>query len=139
MHGSLVKNSATASWGNVSNSFPVLGWNFVGPGTGTVAKLTATITPTLLNEFVFSYTGDHIFLTNFGPGAAVRPASSTQGALFNNGFGGKLSGIQLTEAGGAYNGGFNSDPGIAPWNNANPTYTYRDNASKLLGKLSLHL
>jgi hypothetical protein len=52
-------------------------------------------------------------------------------------FASKLSGIQLTEAGGAYGGGFNSDPGIAPWNNANPTYTFRDNVSKLIGNHNL--
>jgi hypothetical protein len=136
IHDSWVQNTATPTWGNVTNTYPVLGWNFVGPGTGAVAKLTATITPTLLNEFVFSYTADHIFLTNFGPGAIARPASMNMTGLFPN-FGNKLSGIQLTEGGGAYGGGFNSDPGIAPWNNANPTYTYRDNATKLLGNHSL--
>jgi hypothetical protein len=136
IHDSWVENTATPSWGNVTNTFPVLGWNFVGPGTGAVAKLTATITPTLLNEFVFSYTADHIFLTNVGPGAVARPASMNMTGLFPN-FGNKLTGIQLTEAGGAYGGGFNSDPGIAPWNNANPTYTYRDNVTKLIGKHTL--
>jgi Carboxypeptidase regulatory-like domain len=138
IHDSWVQNTATPTWGNVTNTFPVLGWNFVGPGTSAVAKLTATITPTLLNEFVFSYTADHIFLTNFGPGAIPRPASMTMTGLFPN-FGNKLSGIQLTEGGAspAYGGGFNSDPGIAPWNNANPTYTYRDNVSKLVGNHNL--
>jgi hypothetical protein len=134
IHDSWVQNTATPSWGNVTNTFPVLGWNFVGPGTGAVAKLTATITPTLLNEFVFSYTADHIFLTNVGPGAIARPASMNMTGLFPN-FANKLTGLQLQEGGSspAYGGGFNSDPGIAPWNNANPTYTFRDNMSKLFG------
>jgi len=136
IHDSWVQNTATPTWGNVTNTFPVLGWNFVGPGTSAVARVTATITPTLLNEFVFSYTADHIFLTNFGPGAIARPASMNMTGLFPN-FGNKLSGIQLTEGGGAYGGGFNSDPGIAPWNNANPTYTFRDNVSKLIGNHNL--
>jgi hypothetical protein len=136
IHDSWVQNTATPTWGNVTNTFPVLGWNFVGPGTSAVARVTATVTPTLLNEFVFSYTADHIFLTNFGPGSIARPASMNMTGLFPN-FGNKLSGIQLTEGGGAYGGGFNSDPGIAPWNNANPTYTFRDNVSKLIGNHNL--
>jgi hypothetical protein len=136
IHDSWVQSTATPTWGNVTNTFPVLGWNFVGPGTSAVAKLTTTLTPTLLNEFVFSYTADHIFLTNFGPGAISRPASMNMTGLFPD-FGNKLTGIQLSEGGTAYGGGFNSDPGIAPWNNANPTYTYRDNISKLIGNHNL--
>jgi hypothetical protein len=42
-----------------------------GTGNQRVARVTATISPTLLNEFVFSYTADHIFLTNTGPGASL--------------------------------------------------------------------
>jgi hypothetical protein len=140
IHDSWVQDTATPSWGNVTNTFPVLGWHFVGPGTSAVAKLTATVTPSLLNEFVFSYTADHIFLTNVGPGAIARPPSMNMTGLFPN-FGNKLSGIQLTEGGTspAYGGGFNSDPGIAPWNNANPTYTYRDNVTKIVRTHTLQL
>src|SRR5712664_3545801 len=49
-------------------SFPTIQTNFVGPGTSALARLTATISPSLLNEFVASYTTDHITLTNTGPG-----------------------------------------------------------------------
>src|SRR5438477_2552664 len=45
-------------------SFPTIQTNFVGPGTSALARLTATISPSLLNEFVASYNTDHITLTN---------------------------------------------------------------------------
>lgn len=58
------------------------------------------------------------------------------GALFNNGFGGKLPSISLNHNS-AYNGGANGvlaqDTGYFPWNNANPTYTLRDNVTKIIG------
>ncbi len=48
-------------------------------------------------------------------------------------FGGKLPAIQLN-TNTAYGGGFGQDTGYFPWTNANPTYTYRDNLTKILGK-----
>ena len=98
-----------------------------------VASVTATATPTLLNEFVFSYTTDHITLVPIG--AWQRPAGMTLG-LFQNGFGGKVPGITL---GGGIYGGIAEDPGYLPNGpyNSNPTYTYRDNMTKILGKHNL--
>jgi carboxypeptidase family protein len=114
-------------------SFPTLQTNFNGPSVGMVARLTATLSPTLLNEFVASYTTDHINLTLIGPWQ--RPANMTFG-LFNNGGGGKVAGIGL--AGGAFDG-LSEDPGYIPNGplNSNPTYTYRDNVTKIVGTHSL--
>jgi Carboxypeptidase regulatory-like domain/TonB-dependent Receptor Plug Domain len=116
-------------------SFPTIQTNFVGPGTSALARLTANINPTLLNEFVFSYTTDHITLTNIGPGAVPRPASMTMTGLFPN-FGGKLPGIELTgEAPGATNspyGTLEEDNAYIPWSNSNPTYTLRDAVTKVV-------
>ncbi len=116
-------------WGVGNSAFNNINTNFVGPGTSFVARLTANVTPTLLNEFVASYTGDHIFLTILN--APALPASFPMGSLFNNGFGGKLPGIQLG-SNTAYGGSFGQDTGYFPWNNANPTYTYRDNVTKII-------
>ncbi len=118
-------------------SFPTVQTNFVGPGTSTVVRLTANATPTLVNEFVFSYNDDHIFLTNTGPGAVSRSSINpplTMTGLFP--FSDNLPGINVI-GGGAYGGGFAEDPSNIPWNNANPTYTFKDNVSKLVGKHSL--
>jgi hypothetical protein len=118
-------------WGNGTSSFENIQTNFVGPGTSFVARLNANISPTLLNEFVASYTADHIFLTgtNEPPGLPT----GAMGAIFNNGFGGKLPAIQLNGNADVY-GGLGQDTGYFPWNNANPTYTYRDNLTKIVGK-----
>ena len=115
-------------------SFPTVQTQFIGPGTSTVLRLTTTATPTLLNEFVFSYTADHIFLTNTGAGAVARPSSMTMTGIFPN-FGNKLPGFKVD--GNAAYGTMEEDNGFIPWNNANPTYTLRDNVSKLVGTHNL--
>jgi len=117
-------------WGNGNTNFQNVTTNFVGPGSSFVARLNANISPTLLHEFVASYTADHIFLTTGGP--VGLPAGFSMGSIFNNGFGGKLPAIQL-QTNNAYGGSFAQDSGYFPWHNANPTYTYRDNMTKILG------
>ncbi len=116
-------------WGVGTSSFNNINTNFVGPGTSFVARLTANVTPTLLNEFVASYTADHIDLSILN--APALPASFPMGSLFDNGFGGKLPGIQL-QSNIAYGGSFGQDTGYFPWTNSNPTYTYRDNVTKIV-------
>ena len=98
-----------------------------------VARLTATLSPTLLNEFVASYTTDHITLIPVG--AWQRPASMTFG-LFPGADQGKVPGISLG-GGGLFN--FQEDVGYLPNGpyNSNPTYTYRDNVTKIIGKHNL--
>jgi hypothetical protein len=118
-------------WGVGTSSFQNINTNFVGPGTSFVARLTANVTPTLLNEFVASYTADHIDLTALNNPAL--PGTFPMGALFANGFGGKLPSIQIN-TNTAYGGGFGQDTGYFPWTNANPVYTYRDNLTKIFGK-----
>jgi hypothetical protein len=122
-----------ALWGN-GTSFQNITTDFVGPGTSFVARLNANITPTLLNEFVASYTGDHIFLTTGGP--VGLPSGFAMGSIFSNGFGGKLPAISVG-SNNAYGGTFTSDTGYFPWHNANPTYTYRDNVTKVVGTHAL--
>ena len=119
-------------WGTGSSNFQDIHTKFVGPGSSFVARLTANITPTLLNEFVASYTADHIFLTAVNNPAL--PSPFPMGAIFKNGFGGKLPSITLS-SNLAYGGGngLSQDTGYFPWNNANPVYTYRDNVTKIVG------
>ena len=73
------------------------------------------------------------------PGAPTCGAQATytacgMGYIFNNGFnGGRTPGIIFQGSNGAYGGhGFASDTGYAPWNQANPTYNARDDASKTI-------
>ncbi len=114
-------------------TFPTVQTNFNGPGVSMVARLTATASPTLLNEFVASYTTDHISTSLIGPWQ--RPSGFLPIGIFDNGFGGKVTGISV--AGGQYS--FAEDPGYVPNGplNSNPTYTYRDNVTKIIGKHNL--
>jgi hypothetical protein len=126
-------------WGNGTSNFQNIQTNFVGPGTSFVARLNANISPTLLNEFVASYTGDHIFLTALNNPAL--PSSFAMGSLFpsqNPLFGNKLPSIDL-EGNTAYGSSLAQDTGYFPWNNANPTYTYRDNLTKIIGTHTLQM
>jgi len=125
-------------WTN-GTSFPTIQTNFVGPATSLVARLTATASPTLLNEFVFSYTTDHIVLTSTGtpnPNAWQRTGYNGGNLFPQVNTGNKIPGIQLS--GGIYDG-IAEDVGYIPNGpyNSNPTYTYRDNVTKIIGKHNL--
>ena len=144
IHDSWDTVTATPLWTNIG-SFPTVQTNFVGPATALVARFTATASPTLLNEFVFSYTTDHITLTSTGtpnPNAWKRPPNLPIGSLFpQTDNGGKLPGFQVSGGtGGVYgSSGFGQDPGYIPNGpyNSNPTYTYRDNVTKNIGRHNL--
>jgi len=135
IHDSWTTVVPTPLWTN-GTSFPTVQNNFNGPGVSLVARLTSTIKPTLLNEFVFSYTTDHIILHSVGNWQ--RGPNVTIGGIFQNGFNGTLPGINLV-GGNAYGGGFAEDPGYIPNGtyNSNPTYTLRDNVTKIIGQHNL--
>ena len=130
----------TPEWGVVQNSFPTIQSQFNGPGISMLAHLTTTFSPSLLNEFVFNFTSDHITMNNVDSNGASwqRPADLTIGYLFNNGFGNKVPGIVVGGSNAAYGGnGFAVDPGYLPWHHTNPTYNFRDDLSKVIGKHTL--
>ncbi len=134
IHDSWDTVTAVPLWTN-AGTFPTIQTAFKGPGVSLVTRLSSTFSPTLLNEFVFSYTTDHIVLNNVG--AWKRPDNMTIGDLFGGNGHGIIPGINLV--GDAYGGGFGEDPGYIPNGiyNSNPTYTYRDNVSKIIGKHNL--
>ena len=147
IHDSWDTTQATPEWGYVVNSFPTVQNRLNGPGTSMVVRLTNTITPTLLNEFVVSYANSHITIKNAnGPGANLQPipqcaagqTTSCINYLFNNGLGGKPPGIVIAGTNAVYGGnGFVVDPAYAPWDHTNPTYSLGDNLSKSIGKHTL--
>ncbi len=136
IHDSWSTVTPTTLWS--TGSFPTINTDFGGPGTSFVTQLTQNLSPTLLNETILGYTADHIILNNTG--TWQRPSSMTMTGLFDNGFGGKLSGISIC-CNSAYGGGFGEDPGFidpaAPNYNANPIYTLRDMVSKISGNHNL--
>jgi hypothetical protein len=124
------------SWGTVNsaptfqtNSFPTVQNSFTGPGIDMVANLTYAATPSLVNEFVADYTTDHITLTNISTGIARQDFAGN--GFFDNGFADVLPSITVG-GGTAYGGGFNVGTGYFPWQNSNPTYSYRDTLTKTL-------
>jgi Carboxypeptidase regulatory-like domain/TonB-dependent Receptor Plug Domain len=124
------------SWGTVNsaptfqtNSFPTVQNSFTGPGIDMVANLTYAATPSLVNEFVADYTTDHITLTNISTGIGRQDFAGN--GFFDNGFAGVLPSISVG-GGTAYGGGFNVGTGYFPWQNSNPTYSYRDTLTKTL-------
>lgn len=129
IHDSWNTITPTALWSG--DTFPTEKTNFVGPGQSLVAHLASSLSPTLLNEFTFSFTEDKIFLTPVG--VVARPSSMTMTGLFNN-FGGKLPGVSV---GSPY--GFTADAAGYPWVNSNPTYTYRDQIAKIAGPHNLYI
>jgi hypothetical protein len=134
IHDSWDQDYPVPLWTN-GVTFPTIQTNFNGPGVSMVARVTATASPTLLNEFVASYTTDHITTSLIGPWQ--RPSGFPPIGIYNNGFGGKVPGIMLS--GGQYN--FAEDPGYVPNGplNSNPTFTFRDNLTKIVGPHNLQL
>jgi hypothetical protein len=143
---------------NTVNSFPTVQNKFVGPGISAVAGLSHTITPTLLNQITASFMNSHITLANVnGPGGAdyQRPSALGQpggacqvllhgaltcpmGTIFDNGFGGKAPGLVIGGNNSEYGGlGFTVDTGFMPWEHTNPTYSFRDDVSKVIRKHTL--
>jgi hypothetical protein len=112
-----------------TNAFPTVTNAFKGPGVDMVANLTYAASPTLVNEFVADYTTDHITLTNNTPD--IGRQNFTGNGFFDNGYGGVLPNLILT-GGSAYGGGFTVNTGYFPWQNSNPTYSYRDTITKTL-------
>jgi len=132
----------TPQWGTVTNSFPTVQSTFNGPGLSMLTHLTNTFSPSLLNEFVFSYTTDHITLQNVEANGVQyqRPPNLALGYIFNNGFGDKLPGIVIGGNNQAYGGfGFAVDPGYLPWHHTNPTFNFHDDLSKVIGKHTLQM
>ncbi len=110
-------------------TFPTIQTSFTNPGVNMVARLTANVSPTLLNEFVATYTTDHIgtHLT----GAWQRGNVPSSLGLYDNGFNGEVPGVSLVDS--QFN--FAEDPGYVPEGplNSNPTFTIRDNVTKIVG------
>jgi hypothetical protein len=117
-------------------AFPTIQTGFKNPGISLVARLTATVSPTLLNEFVASYTTDHISTTLSGPWQ--RGSAFGNLGIYDNGYGfnaPEVPGVSLVDS--LYN--FAEDPGYVPEGplNSNPTVTFHDNVTKIVGSHNL--
>jgi hypothetical protein len=161
VHDSWDTVTLAPQWGVVQNSFPTVENQLNGPGLNIVVSLAQTLPHGFTNLISGSYEVEHISLAPqpgvgvtsinrpavldapcaqvSAPGTGLFPSTLTEcpmGYIFNNGFGGnKLPGLAFQGTNGAYGGhGFAADTGYAPWNQANPTFSLRDDASKTIGK-----
>ena len=159
IHDAWNTTTLTPQWGVVQNSFPTVENKLDGPGIDMVVTLTQTLPHGFLNRIDLSYAQEHITLApqpGVGVSSLQRPAaldapcsvvtSGSQsvtncpmGYIFANAASApgapKMPGLLFQGTNGAYGGhGFAADTGYAPWDQRNPTYVLRDDASKMVGK-----
>jgi hypothetical protein len=156
----------TPQWGVVRNTFPTVQNSFVGPGTSFTHTISPTLLNELVVSYVDSNitltdqngpggaqfqrnsTLDQPLVTDpsapgqCNPSLSVDPATGFPqcaiGYIFNNGFGGKMPGVNFLGTNAAYGGeGFAADPSYMPWSHTNPTYSLRDDVGKAVGKHTL--
>ena len=140
IHDSWDTTVLTPQWGYVQNSFPTIQNRLNGPGISLVARLTDTISSSMLNDFFVSYVDSHITIANKLASGVSLPAidncavtgqAPCMGYIFNNGAGGKIPGLAIAGTNAAYGGnGFIADPSYIPWEHTNPTYSLGEGLSK---------
>jgi len=128
-----------------SQSFPTVENRLNGPGISMVARLSATINSTTVNELVLSYVDSHITLADVsGPGGNLsntvpRTGASGISSIFPNP-GNKLPAIIVSGTNAIYGGnGFAVDTSFVPWDHTNPTYSLSDNFSKAFGNHTVQM
>ena len=147
IHDEWDETSPTPPYADVTNSFPTINSRYYAPGLNMVARLTAALSPNLLNEFVLSYSHSRIQLRNVpGVGVDIQRPTALAGNLttiFNNNNAGldgvpKIPGILIAGNNAAYGGtGFGVDPGYIPWSHSNPVISLSDNVTQILGRHTL--
>ena len=114
-------------WGN--STYPTVGTAMKNPAWSSVIKLTQTISPNLLNETAFLYSGNKITLTPVaGPGGSfVQPSGWTATSFFPlaNNLGSRLPEIQLK--GKPLQTNWSSS--YYPWKNGYEGFQWRDDLS----------
>ena len=143
VHDSWNTTTLTPQWGVVQNSFPTVENRLNGPGLNMEVSFAGTLPHNFINRASISYAVEHISLSpQDGPGVTSlsRPAAlDDMGYIFNNGFNNdRLPGLMFQGNNTEYGGhGFSVDTGYAPWEQDNPTFIARDDASRVLGNYSL--
>jgi hypothetical protein len=108
-----------------SSSSDTIKTPFLGPGKSAVFHLTHTFRPNIMNEFVASYSVDHISLFNqAGESSPAHSIDKPAGWTVNNLFSANASNPLLPSIN--FNG-FYADAGNHPWFNSNPIVDIKDN------------
>ncbi len=127
LHEGVNVNFFPPLWGD--STYPTVGTAMQNPAWSSVIKLTQTISPTLLNETAFLYSGNKITLTPVvGPGGSfVQPSGWTATSFFPvaNNLGSRLPEIDLQ--GKPLNTNWSSS--YFPWRNGYEGFNWRDDLS----------
>jgi hypothetical protein len=133
------QNDGTPFWGE--SDFPTIDSSWSQPSRSIMAKLSSTITPTMVNDVEFGFGQNRIITTLAGTEAANVPAlqaaypatfpsSIKQKDEFFGGWGGLNP---YGYVGGTSGSGTTSMWNIAPYGNHEDLYTIQDNLSKVHG------
>ena len=110
-------------WG-IANNFPTVGTAMLNPSWSATIKLTQTLSPNLLNETAFLYSGNTIHLTPVG--VFAQPSGWT-GTTFFPAANNRLSRMPEIQLGAPY--GRNWSSSYFPWKNSFEGYETRDDLS----------
>jgi hypothetical protein len=135
------QNDASVFWG--SPGFPTINSNWNQPSRSVMAKLSSTITPSMVNDVEFGFGENRIITTIGGTNASAAtalqtafpttfPSSIKQVGEFAGSWGGMVPYGSI--GGSAYNYSSNTSMwNIAPYGNHEDLYTVQDNLSKVHG------
>ena len=134
LHDAVAQAFYPPLWGN--SSYPTVGSAMKNPSWSSTVKLTQTLTPTLLNETAFLFSGNTIHLDPVtGPGETTfsQPDGYTATSLFPlaNNRQARLPGITLN---GAPLNAITWNPSYFPWKNSYFGYEPRDDMSWTRGR-----
>jgi hypothetical protein len=115
------QTTATPLWGN-SSDYPSLGTTINSPSRAAVIRLTATITPSMVNELAYSYNGNRITLSP--KGVFERPSNFTVPEYFSANNDNRLPVVNVAGNYGVY---YNTNSW--PWYNSFDSNQIRDDMS----------
>jgi hypothetical protein len=122
LHDAVSQTYYPPLWGD--SSYPTVGTAMLNPSWSSIIKLTQTLSPNLLNETAFLYSGNTIHLSPVG--VAAQPAGWTATSFFPlaNNTGNRMPEIQLQAP---YSTTWSSS--YFPWKNSYEGYESRDDLS----------
>ena len=134
LHDAVTQSIVPPLWGD--SSYPTVGTAMSNPSYSSTIRLTQTLSPTLLNETAFLYSGNTIHLSpvSVNGGSFTQPAGWSASSFFPvaNNVGARLPEIDL---GAPY--GTNWSENYFPWKNSYEGYETRDDLSWTRGKHQL--
>jgi Carboxypeptidase regulatory-like domain len=122
LHDGVTQSYYPPLWGN--STYPTVGTAMQNPSWSATIKLTQTLSPSLLNETAFLYSGNTIHLTPIGISAQPSGWNATTFFPAGNNFGSRMPEIQL---GAPYSTTWSSS--YFPWKNSFEGYETRDDLS----------